>query len=305
MTEEEMFRSLDDEQVSTLLSAVACGQPFCCEYGAEIRAEISSNPDVQAQIELFAYEHMGCRNGEAPPDVWVDSYLERLLNAVEDAQRVIWVEAGGSRPTTEQINSFLPTSLAEAMAFAAALSAEGGIALSNDLRAKPAAVLAMVLTGAELGIPPMHALQGMWVGNDGKVNLHADTMVAVCLARGGAKFFECTCETETSVTYLAMTAAGREISWTWSDRDSDLAGLSTLPHWVAYKRQMRRARCKAALARDAFPDVLAGFYSTEEARDQRALVEQLKEGVAFDVEQAARAVPKSFEPPVEPIPEEV
>ena len=72
--------------------------------------------------------------------------------------------------------------------------------LPPDLRGKEADVFVTILAGAELGMPPMAALRGIHVVK-GKPILSADSMVGVVLGRGVAKYFRCTDETPTSVTY--------------------------------------------------------------------------------------------------------
>jgi hypothetical protein len=52
---------------------------------------------------------------------------------------------------------------------------------------------------------------------------------------------------------------------TWTLADAQRAGLGGGDNWKKYPRAMLSARCKAELARDVYPDVLAGVYETSEA----------------------------------------
>lgn len=138
--------------------------------------------------------------------------------------------------------------------------------LPPDLRGKEADVFVTILAGAELGMPPMAALRGIHVVK-GKPILSADSMVGVVLGRGVAKYFRCTDETPTSVTYETLRDGMPEPQrCTWTMEDAKRAGLQG-DNWSKYPRAMLKARCKAALARDVYPDVLAGCYEEDEARE--------------------------------------
>ncbi len=138
--------------------------------------------------------------------------------------------------------------------------------IPEALRGKEADVFVSIMAGAELGLPPMAALRGVHVVK-GKPVLSADTMVAIVLGSGIAVYFQRIDETPTSVTYETLRkGAPGPVKCTWSDADSKTAGLTSGTH-LQYPRAMRQARCKAMLARDAYPDVLAGCYDEHEARE--------------------------------------
>jgi hypothetical protein len=152
--------------------------------------------------------------------------------------------------------------------------------LPIELRGKEADVFVTLLAGQELGMPPMAAMRGIHVVK-GKTVLSADAMVGVVLGRGIAKYFNRVEESPTSVTYETWrTGDPTPIRCTWSDDDSARAGLLSNDNYRKYPKAMRQARCKAMLARDVYPDVLAGCYDIDEARE-------------FDASTALRAVPPS------------
>lgn len=138
--------------------------------------------------------------------------------------------------------------------------------LPDALRGKEADVFVSIMAGQELGLPPMAALRGVHVVK-GKPILSADTMVGVVLGSGMAEYFSCTAETSTSVTYeTRRRGAPAPQSCSWSMEDAKRAGLEG-DNWKKYPRAMLKARCKAMLARDVYPDVLAGCYDEDEARE--------------------------------------
>jgi hypothetical protein len=125
-------------------------------------------------------------------------------------------------------------------------------------------VVVQILAGQELGLSPMASIRGVHIVQ-GKPILSADTMVALILGSGLCEYFICSEETDTKVTFeTKRKGAPQPQRFTWSDEDTKIAGLNTKDSWRLYKRQMRRARCRAVLARDVYPDVLAGCYDPDE-----------------------------------------
>lgn len=138
--------------------------------------------------------------------------------------------------------------------------------LPPDLRGKAPDIFVSIIAGQELGLAPMAALRGIHVVK-GKPILSADTMVGLVLSRGAAEYFSCIAETPTSVTYeTKRSGSPKPQTCTWSLEDAKRAGLNG-DNWQKYPRAMLRARCKAMLARDVYPDVLAGCYTEEEAHE--------------------------------------
>lgn len=138
--------------------------------------------------------------------------------------------------------------------------------LPDALRGKEADVFVSIMAGQELGLPPMAALRGVHVVK-GKPVLSADTMVGIVLGSGLAEYFSCVEENATSVTYeTKRRGAPHSQTCTWTLEDAKRARLEG-DNWAKYPRAMLKARCKAMLARDVYPDVLAGCYDDDEARD--------------------------------------
>jgi len=162
---------------------------------------------------------------------------------------------------TETSIAIIPRSIGEVQSLAEILSKS--TLLPEALRGKIPDVIVQILAGQELGLPPMASIRGVHIVG-GKPVLSSDLMVALVRASGSCEFFQVETETETSVTYVAKRKGDpKEQRYTWSDEDTKLAGLNTKDNWRLHKKQMRRARCKAILARDMWPDVLAGVYESD------------------------------------------
>jgi hypothetical protein len=166
--------------------------------------------------------------------------------------------------TTDKALAIIPRTVEEVGSLAARFAKSA--LLPPDLRGKEADVFVTIMAGAELGLPPMAALRGIFIVK-GRPVLSADAMVGVVLGRGVAKYFSCVEEIPTTVTYEThREGAPHPQRCTWTLDDAKRAGLDG-DNWRKYPRAMLKARCKAALARDVYPDVLAGCYDEDEVRE--------------------------------------
>lgn len=163
--------------------------------------------------------------------------------------------------TNDKALAVIPRSLPEVQSMAEVLAKSN--LLPDALKGKVPDVVVQILAGQELGLSPMASIRGVHVVQ-GKPILAADTMVALVLGSGVCDYFSCVEETADRVTYETKRK-GSPIPqrFTWSDDDTKAAGLQAKDNWRMHKRQMRRARCKAVLARDVYPDVLAGCYDAD------------------------------------------
>lgn len=158
--------------------------------------------------------------------------------------------------------AIIPKSIDEVTSLAEVLAKS--TLLPDALKNKVPDVVVSILAGQELGLSPMAAIRGVHVVQ-GKPVLSADTMVALVLASGLAEYFSCVEETETRVTYETKRKGSPHVArGTWTAEDTKRAGLNTKDNWRLHTRAMMKARAKAALARDVFPDVLAGCYDESE-----------------------------------------
>lgn len=123
------------------------------------------------------------------------------------------------------------------------------------LRGNPAACLAAVYTGRELGIGPMEAMQKIDI-IDGRPALSSELLVAMVRRAGGS----ITISDETpgqSLTVHGRHPAGDEMSVTFTIDDAKRAGLTDKSNWKKYADDMLWARAVSRLCRRLFPDVLS------------------------------------------------
>lgn len=138
----------------------------------------------------------------------------------------------------------------------------------SALRNKPAAVTAAMLTGAEVGLPPMASLAKIHV-IEGRPGLSAEAMRALVLSRGHEIWADDDAYTTTRVKLYGRRAGSDKVSGVvWSMDDAKAAGLEAKQNWRKYPRAMLLARCTGELCRLMFADVLGGIsYTTEEIDD--------------------------------------
>lgn len=170
--------------------------------------------------------------------------------------------------STDQIKSItiVPTDIVGFSSLAERFSKSALI--PQDLRAKPDDVFVTLLAGHELGLAPMASLRAIHVIK-GKPVLSADTMVAIVLSSGAAEYFIPVGEaTQTSATYeTKRRGAPHPVQMTWTIEDAKRANLLSNDNWIKHPRSMLKARCKSQLARDVYPDALAGCYEEGEAEE--------------------------------------
>lgn len=136
--------------------------------------------------------------------------------------------------------------------------------LPDAIRGKAPDIVVQILAGQELGLSPMASIRGVHV-IQGKPVVAADTMVALVLGSGLCDYFSCVEDTDTRVTYeTKRKGAPQPQRASWSVEDTKRAGLQAKDNWRLYPRAMMKARAKAILARDVYPDVLAGCYDPDE-----------------------------------------
>lgn len=180
-----------------------------------------------------------------------------------------------------------PTTFSEAMEMSTVLASSK--LLAEELRGKRADVLVTLLLGAEVGLSPMMSLRSIYVVK-GKPTMSADLMVAICLASPLCEYFRRLEDPpEDAEVYVTRRAGDKEMRATFTMEDAEKAKLvRTDSTWTKHPKAMLRARAKSILARDVYPDLLHGFYSSEEAEE-------------FDEDESELTAPEA---PTEPAPVE-
>lgn len=150
----------------------------------------------------------------------------------------------------------------------------------KGLRGKPAAVIAAILYGRELEMPPMQALANIHVV-DGRPGLAAEQMRAMVLAAG----HEITYPKFTGSQVVAVGrrrqpdgTLGAPTEVEWNTAMVQWAGLAGKDNHKKYPRAMLTARATADLCRLIFPDVTRGLPALEELEDGEQSPESAKSG---------------------------
>ena len=161
------------------------------------------------------------------------------------------------------------TTMADAMKFGEMI-ANSDFA-PKDFRGKPASCVLAIQAGAEIGLSPMQAMQSIAVVN-GRPSIFGDAAMAVAKASPVCEHVTETIEGEGEQMVATCTAKRRGYPAPTVSRftvaDAKKAGLwGKSGPWSQYPRRMLQMRARGFALRDAFPDVLRGLVTAEEAQD--------------------------------------
>jgi len=167
--------------------------------------------------------------------------------------------------------SFAPQTLDEAIKFSEMISKS--FMVPKDYQGKPANCLVAIQWGMELGLSPMAALQNISVIN-GKPAVWGDALLAMVRADSRCLSVkeEITGEGDNRVASCSVrrqhSGEVEEIIRTFSVAQAKTANLwNKRGPWQDYPERMLQHRARGNALRDAFPDVLHGMMSSEEAQD--------------------------------------
>jgi hypothetical protein len=164
---------------------------------------------------------------------------------------------------------FAPVTLDEAMRFSDMLAKSQMV--PKAYQGKPEDVLVAIQWGRELGLAPLQALQNIACIN-GKPSVYGDAAMALVQASAVCDDIEEYFENEGSPNPIAVCVAKRKgrtpVTVRFSVEDAKRAGLwAKQGPWSAYPKRMMQMRARGFALRDAFPDVLKGLITVEEAQD--------------------------------------
>jgi hypothetical protein len=171
--------------------------------------------------------------------------------------------------------------LPEVFQLAKSLKLAGGF-LPSHLK-NEGEIVAVVLAGRELGLPPMASIRGIKLVK-GNVTLDASLQLAL-MVRAGCKV-KWLKDGSDGEAILRLERAGQEPHESrFTLADAKRAGL-TGDNWSKYPAAMLRARCVTTAGKAYVPDVLAGVYLPDElptdeptpVRPVRSLDDVAKEG---------------------------
>jgi len=141
----------------------------------------------------------------------------------------------------------------------------------KDFRGKPASCMLAIQCGAEIGLAPLQSLQSIAVVN-GRPSVYGDAALAVCKASAVCEYVIESIEGDGDQMVATCTAKRRGypqptvVQFSVADaKKASLWGKSG--PWSQYPRRMLQMRARGFALRDAFPDVLKGLVTAEEAQD--------------------------------------
>ena len=171
--------------------------------------------------------------------------------------------------TTTNQRGFAPATITEAIQFSEMLAKSQMV--PKQYQGKPEDIMVAVQWGYEIGLAPLQALQNISVIN-GKPSVYGDAAMALVQASlvcdGVDEYFE----NEGTPNPVAVCVARRKgrnpVIARFSVEDAKRAGLwGKQGPWQSYPKRMMQMRARGFALRDAFPDVLKGLITAEEAQD--------------------------------------
>ncbi len=133
--------------------------------------------------------------------------------------------------------------------------------------------VAIMMAGAELGLPPMKAIRGIMM-IDGKLELSADVMLALVKQHGYKVRWPETTDRVATLVLIDPRDPDYAHTQSFSMEEAAKAGLATKDNWRKYPAAMLRARVISASVRAFCPEVLAGSYHEGEIGGQPAFSDE-------------------------------
>jgi hypothetical protein len=171
--------------------------------------------------------------------------------------------------TVTNRQGFAPATITEAIQFSKMLADSSMV--PKQYQGKPQDIMVCVQWGYEIGLAPMQALQNIAVIN-GKPSVYGDAAMALVQASNVCEDVQEYFEGEGTPNPIAVCVAQRKgrkpVVAKFSVEDAKRAGLwGKQGPWQAYPKRMMQMRARGFALRDAFPDVLKGLITAEEAQD--------------------------------------
>lgn len=161
-------------------------------------------------------------------------------------------------------SGFAPANLTEAISFSGMLAKSSMV--PKQYQGKPEDILVAVQWGYEVGLAPLQALQNIAVIN-GRPSVYGDAAMALVQNSPVCEDIEEFFEGEVAVC-VAKRKGRKPVTARFSVDDAKRAALwGKSGPWTQYPKRMLQMRARGFALRDAFPDVLKGLITAEEARD--------------------------------------
>jgi hypothetical protein len=143
----------------------------------------------------------------------------------------------------------------------------------KDFKGKPESCLLAIQHGSEIGLSPMQSLQSIAVIN-GRPSIWGDAALAVVSASAVCEYVTEEIEEGKDGEALVAICTAKRRGYPkptvsrFSVADAKKAGLwGKSGPWTQYPKRMLQLRARGFALRDAFPDVLKGLVTAEEAQD--------------------------------------
>ena len=141
----------------------------------------------------------------------------------------------------------------------------------KDFRGKPESCMLAIQHGAELGLSPMQSLQSIAVVN-GRPSVYGDTALAVCKGSPVCEWVRESIQGDgdsmVAVCQAKRRGDAQPVESRFGVSEAKKAGLwGKGGPWSQYPRRMLQMRARGFALRDAFPDILRGLVTAEEAQD--------------------------------------
>jgi hypothetical protein len=168
----------------------------------------------------------------------------------------------------------------------------------KDFRGKPESCMLAIQHGSEVGLSPMQSLQSIAVIN-GRPTIWGDAALALVQASPVCEFVYETVEGDgegmAAVCQAKRRGYSKPTTVTFTVADAKKAGLwGKQGPWQQYPRRMLQLRARGFALRDAFPDVLRGLVTAEEAQDYTAGEPIVTQPEAVHAKPAEQAKPEDM-----------
>jgi len=169
-------------------------------------------------------------------------------------------------------SGFAPANIGEAVQLSEMLARSSLV--PKQYQGKPEDILVATIWGKEIGLGTLQSLQNIAVIN-GKPSVYGDAMLALVQASPVCEGIDEHIENEGTPNPSAVCIARRKgrmpVIARFSVEDAKRAGLwGKAGPWQSYPKRMLQMRARGFALRDAFPDVLKGLITAEEAQDYPA-----------------------------------
>jgi len=164
----------------------------------------------------------------------------------------------------ERPGAIVPRTFVEVELMCKALAGAGLIPAAY--REKPADMMLVVMSGAELGLPPMASLR-LYHVIEGVPRLGAEGVRAIIIQSPDCEYFEFAESSPERAVWIGKKVGRPEKSITWTMERARKAGLAGKANWTKSPEDMLNARASMQLGRLIWPHIVAGLISREEAMD--------------------------------------